>query len=268
MICLLDFLKAAGIEVSIGNLKIHLACWNGTEHPIDEYYAGRFKEWQEEQTRRNFTRELILSLIDLGQSNWLFAGVYRVLGCERGPRFWQYATELLGGQGDLIGRIVVRHQRTSRACYLLATPELTFPIIEIRREKLTIEEFPGHNAVVLSHNKLKIITEQRVASWYGALANVKGVYLITDTKTGRHYVGKASGDEGIWQRWCGYAHNGHGGNADLRKVLAEEGPEYKANFQYSILEIADTHASNQDIDIRESHWKKVLRSREFGLNLN
>jgi hypothetical protein len=76
--------------------------------------------------------------------------------------------------------------------------------------------------------------------WHGALANIKGVYLITDTTTGKHSVGSATGDDGLWQRWCSYTDNGHGGNKDLRKVLKEEGPEYKANFQYSILEIADT----------------------------
>ena len=39
-----------------------------------------------------------------------------------------------------------------------------------------------------------------------------------------------------------------------------------SNFQYSILEIADTHASDDDILDRESYWMKVLKTREFGLN--
>lgn len=268
MIGLLDFLKTAGITVSLESLKIHLACWNGEEDPLEVYHAGKFKEWQEEQNNRNFQRDLILSLIDLGKSNWLFVGVYRVLGCVEGPKYWQYSTDLLPGQENLIGRIVVSHKRTARACYLLARPELTFPIIEILRKKLSIEEFPGHNAVVISHGKLQIITEQKVASWHGALANIKGVYLITDTKTGKHYVGSATGDDGIWQRWCSYAANGHGGNVDLKKVLKAEEPEYRAHFQYSILEIADTHATDKHILARESYWKDVLRSREFGWNLN
>ena len=34
----------------------------------------------------------------------------------------------------------------------------------------------------------------------------------------------------------------------------------------SILEIADTHASETDILTRESYWMKALRSRSFGLN--
>jgi hypothetical protein len=211
MIGLYYFLKEAGVKFNPETTKIHLACWNGHEHPIDEYYAGRFKDWQEHQGKRNFQCGHVLGLIDLGQSNWLFAGVYKVMGCKELAKGIRYSTKLLPGQKDLIGRIIVYHKR-SRASYIWFKPEISFPIVEIRREKLTIGEFPGYNAVILSHSKLKIITDQKIASWYGALANIKGIYLITDTTNGKHYVGKASGNNGIWQRWCSYAKDGHGGN--------------------------------------------------------
>lgn len=267
MIHLIDFLKASGIEVNPKpeSVKVHLACWNGREHPIDEYYAGRFKTWQEDQGKRNFNCDQVIGLIDLGQSNWLFAGLYKVLGCEQFPSSFKYSTELISGQKELIGRIVVHHKRC-RASYIWSRPELSFPIVEIRREKLFIEDFPGHNAVILSHRKLKIIIDEKIPSWHGALANVKGVYLITDTTTGTQYVGKASGSDGIWQRWCCYSKDGHGGNSELKKLLKEKGLEHKAHYQYSILEIADTHASENDILKRESYWMKVLLTRKFGLN--
>jgi len=267
VIHLTDFLKASGIEVNSKSesVKVHLACWNGREHPIDEYYAGRFKTWQEDQGKRNFNCDQVIGLIDLGHSHWLFAGVYKVLGCKQLPNSFEYSTELIPGQKELIGRIVVHHKR-SRASYIWSRPELSFPIVEIRREKLFIEDFPGHNAVILSHRKLKIIIDEKIPSWHGALANVKGVYLITDTTTGMHYVGKASGNDGIWQRWCSYSKDGHGGNAELKKLLKEKGLDHKAHYQYSILEIADTHASEIDIIKRESYWMKVLLTRKFGLN--
>jgi len=94
--------------------------------------------------------------------------------------------------------------------YIWYQPAIALPIVEIRREKLTIEEFPGYNAVILSHSKLKIIVEQRIPSWHAALANVKGIYLITDTATGRHYVGKASGQGA----------SGNAGAATLRTAMA------------------------------------------------
>ena len=266
MIGLVEFLKAAGIEVKTDSLKIHLACWNGSADPIDVYYSGQFKEWQEYQNHRNFKCAQVLSLIDLGQSNWLFAGVYNILGCRlQSDRSFRYSTKLVAKQDEMIGRIIAHHKRT-RASYIWHTPEIKLPIVEICREKMTIDEFPGYNAVVLSHDKLKIITGQRIASWYGALANIKGIYLITDTSTGKHYVGKASGKSGIWTRWCSYATNGHGGNKELKGLLKKEGLQHMASFQYSILEIADSHASDEDILVRESYWMNALKTREYGLN--
>lgn len=270
MIGLIEFLVASGIAVDTveKQLKIHLACWNGRDHPIDVFYAGRFQEWQESQKNRYFSCPQVLSLIDLGNSDWLFVGVYEVLACTVHPdeadRF-RYSTRLIDGQEDLIARIVVQHKR-SRASYIWKRPEVVLPIAEILPKKMTIAEFPGYNAVAISQSSLQVITGQRIASWYGALANVNGIYLITDTSTGQHYVGKASGNDGIWQRWCNYAENGHGGNVQLRKVLKEKGGDHVRHFQYSILEIADTHASEQDILRRESYWMKALKTREFGLN--
>lgn len=268
MIGLVSLLSASGIVFDPADTKIHLACWNGVEEPIDVYYSGRWQEWQEGQNRRNFECSHVISLIDLGQSHWLFVGVYSVHGCQPDPRresAVRYTTQLLPGQDELIARVVVYHKR-SRASYIWCAPDVPLPIVEIRREKMTIGEFPGYNEVILSHAELQIITRQKIASWYGALANIKGVYLIVDTTTGKPYVGKASGSDGIWNRWCAYAENGHGGNVELKKLLKEQGPDHMRNLQYSILEIADTHASDEDILARESHWMNVLLTRTFGLN--
>src|SRR5882757_1661593 len=103
MINLVVFLKAAGIDFNINDLKIHLAGWNGHEHPIDEFYAGNFKEWQEWQSRRNFSCSHILSLIDLGCGKWMFAGIYAVRGCKRHLKGgFKYSTKLVPKQDDLI----------------------------------------------------------------------------------------------------------------------------------------------------------------------
>lgn len=278
MLGLIDFLHAAGIEIDCGHqgTKIHLAGHNGEEDPLDVYYAGKFKFWQEWQTRKNFKCTHIISLIQLPEKHqWLFVGVYESLGCvprEENPDHYRYSTKLLPGQDDLIGRIVVHHHRSGRQPYPWYTSAIELPIVEVRREPMTIGDFPGFNAVRISHEHLKIITDHAIPSWHGALANIKGIYLITNSDDDenasprRHYVGKASGDVGIWQRWCDYAGNGHGGNKELKTLINKHGPEYAKHFRYSILEIADTHASDKDIRARESHWMNVLKSREFGLN--
>ena len=235
---------ASGIRFEQANTKVHLACRNGTEHPLDVYYEDSFKTWQEHQTRRNFKGGYILSLIDLG------AG---------------YSTELLEGQSDIIGRIIVQHQRT-RNSYVWLKPETSLLISEIKRERMTIPDFPGYNNVTISHATLKTVTRQNIQSWRAALSNVKGIYLISDTTTGKQYVGKASGHVGLWQRWCAYAEDGHGGKVKLKGLLAQYGHPYSMNYRYSLLEIADTHASEQDIIAREVYWMGVLQSRDFGLN--
>lgn len=269
MLGLVPYLLATGVMFDPSDTKIHLACWNGIEEPINVYYRGEFQAWQEGQNRRNFECQYVMSLIDLGRGNWLFAGIYRVLGCQPHPTWegghYLYSTELLPGQSDLVGRLIIEHQRT-RQSYVWCKPEMALQIVEIKREKMTIADFPGYHSIVINHDTLKTIIRMKIDSWYSALANIRGVYLIVDTTNGKPYVGKASGDVGIWQRWSTYADNGHGGNKELIEVLVKNGEEYMKNFQYSLLEIADTYASEKYILAREAHWMKALMSRKFGLN--
>jgi hypothetical protein len=266
MIKLTEFLKASSVDVDMGNYKVHLA----TGNPLEAFFRGDFKSWQERQTRRNFPCKMVVSLIELRKNKWLFAGVYKILGHKKvSAKHIEYSTELLSGQDELIGRIVVHHIRTSRPTYLNGKKDGgDFEVSEILPSRLTIRDFPGHNSVLVNYGQLKSIIEQVVQTWHGALSNVKGVYLITDNSCGKQYVGSAVGGSGIWQRWSDYVKSGHGGNKELRALLKEKGVDHKSHFQYSILEIADTHSTDDQIRSRESYWKKVLRSKEFGYNSN
>lgn len=269
MLNLIEFLVACRIPISLNSFKIHLAS-GYPNSPKEAFFEGKFKEWQEWQTRRNFSCDMVVSLIDLGASKWLFAGVYKVLGYEKkSEKHIAYTTELIEGEGDILGRIVVYHKRKGRASYLWGKPiNKEFEICEIREKKLTVDEFPGYNSVLISFSELRIIINQNIQSWRGALSNIKGVYLITDTASGKLYVGKAIGNDGIWNRWSNYIFTGHGGNIELKSLLIAEGNDYKMNFQFSILEIADFHASDDYIDKREIYWKDVLQTRKFGYNSN
>jgi hypothetical protein len=252
--------------------KIHLAVWNGQDNPFDVFLSGRFEEWQSWQSRRNFERKYIISLIQLpGVNNWLFAGGYSSVNSEfiEQRNYYQYKTKELKEFNSLSGRLILQFQRSGRQSYLNAENWSNKIIIsELKPEKLVIEEFSGYNKVKLTRGRLQIVITQNIQSWNGALANVSGVYLITDTKTGKLYVGSATGDGGIWKRWSEYAENGHGGNKELVSLLQEKGEKYADNFQYSVLEIADTHSSANDVLARESYWKDVLCSREHGYNAN
>lgn len=271
MLNLIEFLIACHIPLNLENYKIHLAT-GYPNHPLDQFFEGKFKEWQEWQTRKNFPCDMVVSLIELGKSKWLFAGVYQILDHKKkAEKHIEYSTTLLEGQDDLVGRIIVEHKRKGRAAYLWGKQgnATEFRISEIIEKKLAVDQFPGYNSVRVSFSKLKIIINQNIQSWFGALANIKGIYLITDTMTGKLYVGSATGYGGIWQRWADYVDNGHGGNKELRALLKENGPDHKNYFQYSILEIADPHYSSDDYILqRESYWKDVLKTSEFGYNSN
>ena len=52
-------------------------------------------------------------------------------------------------------------------------------------------------------------------AWKTALANQKGVYLITDSSNGKKYVGSATGENMIWGRWKDYIANG---NIELKSL--------------------------------------------------
>ncbi|WP_292885821.1 GIY-YIG nuclease family protein [Microbacterium sp.] len=103
--------------------------------------------------------------------------------------------------------------------------------------------------------------EHRYAAWRTALSSVVGIYLITDTSDGRHYVGKADGAESIRQRWSAYATNGHGGNVELRGLAA-------STFRFSLLRVFDPATPTREIDAAESHFKLALDTRRHGLKRN
>ncbi len=90
---------------------------------------------------------------------------------------------------------------------------------------------------------------------------IDAIVGLESTDTGKLYVGSATGGEGIWSRWCAYSTTGHGGNCELADLLREKGDTYAENFHFGVLEIADTHASTDDILRRESYWKDLLRTR-------
>jgi hypothetical protein len=252
--------------------KVHLAVWNGEDNPLDVYLSGEFEDWQSWQSKKNFERNHIVSLIQLsGTDRWLFVGSYNSIESKyiEEHNCFQYSTSEIDSLNELAGRLIVSFKRSGRASYLLAEnwSENMF-VSEVLPKKMVVEDFKGYGSTCLSKIKLDLIINQNLDSWRSALSAVSGIYLITDTATGKLYVGSATGDCGIWQRWCDYSYNGHGGNKELKRVLKNEGNDYSSNFQYSILEIADTHTNTESIIERESYWKNVLCSREYGYNSN
>ncbi len=140
------------------------------------------------------------------------------------------------------------------------------PVIEIADP--TVVPFPGYGSVLLPYDELRqVVDDPRFAEWRTALSSVQGIYAISDARTGQLYVGKADGSERILGRWTQYAQDGHGGNKAL-KELGVKDVKHRHDFVFSILRVFDPSASMTEVNGAESHFKKALLTRQFGLNRN
>lgn len=54
------------------------------------------------------------------------------------------------------------------------------------------DDFPGYDKVKLSYQQLATIIHRGKRDWIAALENQKAVYLITDKRNGKLYVGSAT----------------------------------------------------------------------------
>src|SRR3990167_3855197 len=115
--------------------KLHLAVWNGKDEPLDVYLEGKFDEWQSWQTKKNFERDFVISLIALPRTNnWLFAGAHNSVGCKRaGQSLYRYRLQRRKGPNELDGRLIVYFKRAGRQSYLLGEKwSHTLQVAEIR----------------------------------------------------------------------------------------------------------------------------------------
>lgn len=281
MIKLVDLLGIK--ETDYNNYKIHFATGaQNKREPYEKFLIGRFEDWQAFQTKKNFNRRYVIALIFYEKDIWLFGGVYKVIDREPQPAIndqgcsgWHYQLLLTENQKDLIGRVFLKFKKEFRAsypCLELQTESGMNPseiyVSSVLDKRVAINDFKGFDQVNISYATLKYIIENSLPSWKSALSNVKGIYLIADTLTGKLYVGSAYGEECIWQRWSEYSKSGHGGNIELKEILNKHGSEYKNNFKYSILEICNMNLGNEYVLGRETYWKEVLMTRKFGMNSN
>lgn len=252
--------------------KLHFARRSGITQPLEVLARSKleWQGWQEYRPKRDeFNRPLIFSLVQFYHEpdTWLFGGVFRVLRRHDD----RYEVELTDEGAALCGRLKLKsdyRQRATRVNFESHYPNLI--VNEILREHYTGTPFPGFENIDLTFEELETIVQNSQPEWKAPLANIKGIYLITDTATGKRYVGSAYSDQGIYSRWCEYASSGHGGNAELVPIVIKMGLEYcRKSFRFTLLEARSVATPDDTIFSRESFWKQILLTRgEFGLNRN
>ena len=115
----------------------------------------------------------------------------------------------------LIGRLLIKlHKGNTYSRYVFNLSRFIeeAKVIEILPDEYQAITFRGYDNVFLTYPRLQLVmTSEKFKDYKSALKSVKGVYVLTDTKTGKLYIGSAYGEYGLAQRWDCY----------LNKKLAE-----------------------------------------------
>lgn len=273
-IMLNDLLHFDAAEVP--NVRVKFNISNGYDDPLDLYKTNPDEVnvtwflWHDDRRYFNVGQTAIC-LLKLRGDQWLLTTIKKITRLLDVTDGVGYDAVEVKEYEQYFGRLVVEYHnpcRTMGRKYENVMDELE--VVQILNEQYTGNEFPGYENVRLSYPLLKNIVDRQLPGWVDALRNQKAVYLITDTKTGKMYVGSATSQtEMLLQRWSSYAADGHGGNVELRELVKQQGFDYvKENFQYSILENYNARMDDGYILKRESWWKETLCTRTHGYNKN
>lgn len=273
-IMLNDLLRFDTAEVP--NVRVKFNIYNGYDDPLDLYKMNPDEVnvtwflWHDDRRYFNVGQTAIC-LLKLRGDQWLLTTIKKITRLLDVTDGVGYDAVEVKEYEQYFGRLVVEYHnpcRTMGRKYENVMDELE--VVQILNEQYTGDEFPGYENVRLSYPLLKNIVDRQLPGWVDALRNQKAVYLITDTKTGKMYVGSATSQTGmLLQRWSSYAADGHGGNIELRELVKQQGLDYvKENFQYSILENYNARMDDEYILKRESWWKETLCTRTHGYNKN
>lgn len=273
-IMLNDLLHFDAAEVP--NVRVKFNISNGYDDPLDLYKTNPDEVnvtwflWHDDRRYFNVGQTAIC-LLKLRGDQWLLTTIKKITRLLDVTDGVGYDAVEVKEYEQYFGRLVVGYHnpcRTMGRKYENVMDELE--VVQILNEQYTGNEFPGYENVRLSYPLLKNIVDRQLPGWVDALRNQKAVYLITDTKTGKLYVGSATSQTGmLLQRWSSYAADGHGGNIELQELVKQQGLDYvKENFQYSILENYNARMDDGYILKRESWWKETLCTRTHGYNKN
>ena len=263
--------------------------FKSNEEFFEGYVNGESKFFENMMTirgegmQRLFTDDIAFSFIPYpyGKHTHLLMAAFRVKNDDKSI----VVKEDLIEYAPYIGRLVVSYEDKQGNNPVRTNPEIIKKISVV--EILSIpasEAFPGYDLVRLSYKELE--HKLKAPDWVRNLKARKGVYVITDTKNGKQYVGAAYGQNGIYNRWNTYVENpgnirsvsddiddeksvGYPNKQFQEIIKSNKGKKYiEENFQYSLLETFDKDTPKKYIVTRESYWKNVLRTRKFGYNAN
>lgn len=274
MIKLNDILRLTDEQIAKAKVKFNID--NGEADPIDIYKTTPDlinKQWLYWRKKNRYFEvgQIAICLVRIREDSWLLTTVDTVdteLNVKEGIN---YTGTPFAEYAAFYGRTIIRfHKSFQTQGVNFSTIANDLEVSQILPDTFDDDDFPGYDKVKLTYYTLKSILDRGKKDWISALESQKAVYLITDTNTGKLYVGSATSDYGmLLQRWSNYVKNGHGGNKELKRLVEEKGFDYvRSYFQYAILENYNAKVADAVILERESWWKEILQTRKFGYNDN
>ncbi len=170
----------------------------------------------------------------------------------------QYECVRVAALSDCAGRLSIHWGDSASAsrAWVQRADNQDKVIVELART-FQEEAFPGFTKLIRPLSEI----ETMPTAWKQVLRSSRGVYLLACPQTREHYVGSAYGEGGFLGRWERYASNSHGGNVELRV-------RDPSDYLVSVLEVAGSSATVDEIIAMENIWKIKLHSRHIGLNRN
>ena len=242
--------------------------WNPIEifkkEDFDVLLEGQYWNYKKKKSYKH--GQITLGFIRINNNNelWLLFHVGKITKDLNKLDGVGYEYEILPQYEKYFGRLIIKYKNKSQTMIRYANSVINHcEVIQILPDTFGNDIFPGYDKVNVSWEEMSRVISKE--SWKAALQNQKGVYLITDISNGKMYVGSAYGENMILGRWQSYIKSGNGGNVELKKLNFDY---IKKNFKYSILDIFKSTTDDQNIISRESWWKSVLQTREYGYNRN
>ena len=262
-------------------------------HPLSDkrikfcYDNGFFELYLRTQGKKMFKEgQYILNFVGTQGTTGRFEGCYLVKGIrsmegitlpesfpinpEKPPIFY-YDLEKTDIMSDYVERLLIEWGKGARSWCQKGTTEKEIIALMPHRNAQLVSKLTDFENMRLSFDELEsiIAAPDFYSDWVGALSTTYAIYLITDTVSGKQYVGSAYGKNGLYGRWSEYVNTRHGGNKKIKELLKEDSERYH-KFQFSILQILPKSLAvdNTSVIEIESLWKSKLNTIQFGLNDN
>ena len=221
--------------------------------------------------KKNFNiGQTVFSFIKMAHDEWLFISAAEIVDI---PTHSRAKVKIINKFTPLFGRLVMKYKKgNTYARYVFRMGKVieSCTIKEILPCIYSGEKFEGYDRVHIPFRRLAdIFTGKIMPTYYEALQNVTGVYCLTDTNTGKLYIGSATGEQGVAQRWGNYLDSKHGGNKKLIALYKEKGEDYFEDyFTYTLIEYFGLSYDTAKIIEREQYWKMCFDTIKNGYNDN